>query len=876
MGKKTTFDAGFITRAARGVRYMFTGDWFGAGTPPAPIAPESVRGRQHDFPAFINTAGNKPRQNDPISFEQLRALADNYDLLRMIIERRKDQIAKLDWTIQRRDLAGTHHNESSDKDRRVDEIVAFFRQPDKEHTWDDWLRMLLEDLLVIDAPCIYPRYTKGGSLYALEPMDGATIKRVLDDTGRTPIPPQTAYQQILKGMAAIDYSRDELLYRPRNPRTFKVYGYSPVEQVITTVNIALRRQMHQLEYYRSGSVPDALIGVPDTWGVEEIRRFQEYWDLLLSGELAERRKMKFLPGDLARNFVETKQTPLKDEYDEWLARVVCFCFSIEPTPFVKQQNRAVADTAREQSLSEGLVPLQKWVKSLIDDVLARFLDAPEYEFIWDDEDSIDPKAQADINCQYVAAGILTADEVRAELGRAPLPETQPETPEKDATKEVDAEDGANEDDEETAGKIAKKHKPAADEAQATRIITRFLQQQAGELAKQVVTLGAVFRKEESADKKTSLGDWILEQLSFAAWSALAVAMLPTLRRVAAASGIRALAEIGDADGGKRKILRSLAAQWAQERAAAMVGMRLIDGKWLPNPNAEWQITESTRQMLRQMVTDAIENGLSHEMLAAQMREHFAFSAARARMIARTEIGNADMAGKVLGWKQSGVVMGKRWVTVGDDKVSPPCVECAAVGAIALDDAFPSGKQHPLNHPNCRCDVSPVMIGEPLGKAFNPNQRRVPKGNTSGGRWVGVNLATLTQAAIDNPESKELHEIGLITQSNIEAVRENTGLDFTGYRRYAHDDELRHLVRSHGEAAKEEARGQRGVTLDDITLIPSIIRKPDYVVKSDKKWQRIPVVEYRKQIGKDEYVYIEAYNTKKATLRYVSLRIHRKK
>ena len=104
---------------------------------------------------------------------------------------------------QKRDVESTANNESQRKDRKIDEAIAFFQSPDKEHTWADWLRILLEDLFVIDAPCIYPRKTLGGDLFALEVIDGATIKRVLDNTGRLPAPPDTAYQQILHGMAAV-------------------------------------------------------------------------------------------------------------------------------------------------------------------------------------------------------------------------------------------------------------------------------------------------------------------------------------------------------------------------------------------------------------------------------------------------------------------------------------------------------------------------------------------------------------------------------------------------------------------------------------------------------------------------------------------------
>ena len=96
--KKPLHDS-FFARAAAGLRYAFTGkDWFGAGQPLEPLAPEETKGRQFDYPSAINTNHSKPRQSEGISFAQLRALADNYDLMRLIIERRKDQLAKLSWT----------------------------------------------------------------------------------------------------------------------------------------------------------------------------------------------------------------------------------------------------------------------------------------------------------------------------------------------------------------------------------------------------------------------------------------------------------------------------------------------------------------------------------------------------------------------------------------------------------------------------------------------------------------------------------------------------------------------------------------------------------------------------------------------------------
>ena len=142
----------------------------------------------------------------------------------------------------------------------------------------------------------------------------------------------------LHGVPAADFSADELLYLPRNPRPHKIYGMSPVEQVALTVNIALRRDMATLDYYRLGSTPDAFATLPKDWTLDQIKQFQDYFDALMSGNSARRRMVKFMPNGFELR--ETRQPPLKDQYDEWLARVICYAFSIPPSPFVAEVNCA--------------------------------------------------------------------------------------------------------------------------------------------------------------------------------------------------------------------------------------------------------------------------------------------------------------------------------------------------------------------------------------------------------------------------------------------------------------------------------------------------------------------------------------------------------
>jgi hypothetical protein len=411
-----------LSYAARAAATGQGADWFGPLAPMAPAAPPEVAGRQWDYPSGFNLA-LQPRPYEPVAFATLRQLADGWDLLRLVIETRKDQVARLAWTIRSRGGADTSA------------VTAFLARPDGIRNWADWLRMLLEELFVIDAPALYCRRDRAGRLTGLLPLDGATIKPVIDDWGRPPQPYHdagrtiwpTAYQQILKGVPAVDYSLRDLVYRPRNCRVNRAYGFSPVEQIVATVNIALRRQLFLTDYFTEGNIPDSLIGVPEGWTPDQIASYQKYWDAYFSGEAGRRRRAKFVPGDVAKTFVQTKEPELKTIFDDWLARIVCFAFSVSPQALVSQMNRATAEVQKTLSEEEGLAPILAWVKGLIDDILAREFSA-DLEFAWTPTATIDPEAQERMLTSYTSRGILTLNEARAALGRPPLPDAVADTP----------------------------------------------------------------------------------------------------------------------------------------------------------------------------------------------------------------------------------------------------------------------------------------------------------------------------------------------------------------------------------------------------------------------------------------------------------------
>jgi len=410
----SNIDPGFIQRVSQGIRYAITGvgpeNFFGPSQPLAPVAQEKSEGRAFDFPVGVNLR-IQPRNTEANPFSTMRQLADGYDLLRVVIETRKDQIKSFDW-----EIVPTDEEKNSEQfAAQIKYVSDFLQMPDREHTWDDWLSIFVEDLLVIDAVAVYPAYNRGGKVMALELIDAATITRKITAQGRTPFPPDPAYQQIIHGIMANDLTTDDLVYMMRNPRTNRLYGFSPVEQIIMTVNIALRRQLSQLEFYTSGNVPEAIAQVPENWTPKQIVEFQTLWDSMNEGNTAARRKMRFVPS--LKDIIFPKKDVLKDEYDEWLARIVCFAFSIPPTSFVKQQSRATAEQAADSAKEEGLFPLMRWIQNKMNFLISTKLGVPEVRFKWKIENTVDPLKQAQIDKIYITdTNVYSADEVRERLG----------------------------------------------------------------------------------------------------------------------------------------------------------------------------------------------------------------------------------------------------------------------------------------------------------------------------------------------------------------------------------------------------------------------------------------------------------------------------
>lgn len=837
------------------------GTWFGPGEPQAPIAPETA-GRQFDFPVAYNLGmARREQSTGGVTFEQLRGFADGYDLLRVVIETRKNQLAGLEWRIGRRDGKG------SADDARATLITDFLRFPDRLNDWDTWVRALLEEMLVIDAATVHLRRNRAGGLYALELIDGATIRPLIDSQGRSPMPPLPAYQQILKGIKTADYSRAEIIYQPRNVRVWKVYGYSPVEQIIMTVQIALRRQLHQLQFYTEGTAPDSLFTVPEGWTPDQIAQFQTWFTALMAGNTATRRNGVFLPHGVEP--VNLKEGALKDEFDEWLARIVCYAFDVSQQWAVKAMNRATSETAERQSQREGLEPAKKWIKNLIDRVIVQQFGRPDLEFMWAEDIELSAADQAKVDDMLVARGQRTINEARAGRGEPPIeggdepliftaagavrlrdvvnppPPVTPTEPEAVAkTKEAEGKSRTPVFDRvekavkgyatgDHAGPRDGKFQPRAkDVERLTKIWGGFLEH-AGRQCSDACSHDPVAKADDGDSADDPEADRDLQQrledaITRLDWQAVSADTTAVLQDAAADAAGEAMDDVASEAATGISISFDMvdepAALWAEQHSANLVTM----------------IADTTRTQIADLVAAQMRGEVKSTELADLVRQAGAFSAKRAELIALTESTNAANQGLLLGWRRMrdlfGVVTKKVW-HLGLERAH--CAVCAAnelMGPIDLDDEFPSGDQAPSAHPHCFCWMDSVLVDDDIIAKANPYHDGQGRFTTAGGAGGGGQRPSRHFAEERNATARFVDEnIGKASAATAgtrilsfgpfgrSSYARRFGLNLDGCEAGITGDKVRHILNNHGDKS-ELLRGQVPTTRADVGHIAEIFAK----------------------------------------------------
>lgn len=399
-----------------------------------------------------------------VPFTTLRAAADQIDILRRCIEVTKNKLTGLDWDITLGNDASEKIVAESGGDHvramaaargkftdEINRLREFWENPDKANglTWNDWIMIAAEDILVIDAWAIYPQPTVGGDLYGFQILDGTTIKPLIDDRGMRPMAPQAAFQQILYGFPRSEFSAtdedskadgeftaDQLAYLVRNRRSMSVYGYSPVERALPLADIYLRRQQWIRAEYTDGVMPDLMFTTDEDWGTNPdlLRAYENILNDDLAGQTDQRKRARLLPKGLSPVTNEGYGEKFKDTLDDYLVTSICGHFGVQPSEigFSPKGGLGGAGFQEGEAMSAeaiGIGPLANWISKMVTNLSYTYLGMPrELEFKLMTSKRMDDEANARKNQIEVTSAGKTINERRSELGLPLLDTPQADMP----------------------------------------------------------------------------------------------------------------------------------------------------------------------------------------------------------------------------------------------------------------------------------------------------------------------------------------------------------------------------------------------------------------------------------------------------------------
>lgn len=418
-----------------------------------PLNPETGRPdpRRYEYQVAQNI---NVTDNRLVPFKTLRAASDQIDILRRCIEVRKAKLTGLQWDIVLSESAserimadaggGNHLRAMAEAREKYSSEIArlrkFWETPDPQNglSFVDWLSMAIEEIDVLDAWAIWPQTSVGGEIKGLQILDGSTIKPLLDDRGMRPMPETgPAFQQILYGFprsefaATVDdetadgeFTSDELAYLVRTRRANSVYGLSPVERSLPLADIYLRRQQWIRSEFTDGTMPKSYLELPESAMMtpEQIRAYENIYNDDLSGQTAQRNRLRILVPGGKLNFEEGYSDKFSDAMDNYLIASITGHFGVLPSEIGFNGSGSLGASGLQAGEAEsadmiGIIPTANWISQMISALSYRWLGMPrELEFRLAPSERSNTQETAMRDEIRKRSGGMTVNESRAEQG----------------------------------------------------------------------------------------------------------------------------------------------------------------------------------------------------------------------------------------------------------------------------------------------------------------------------------------------------------------------------------------------------------------------------------------------------------------------------
>ncbi len=105
------------------------------------------------------------------------------------------------------------------------------------------------------------------------------------------------------------------------------------------------------------------------------------------------------------------------------------------------------------------------------------------------------------------------------------------------------------------------------------------------------------------------------------------------------------------------------------------------------------------------------------------------------------------------------------------------------------------------------------------------------------------LAKFISDAISDKQMDKKMYFGAVSNELAREIKSTTGLDVENYNLSLGANEIRKIIKDHGDESKEASRGQRAITADDFSHVVDVVLNADSINISDKTYNGKPAIEF---------------------------------
>lgn len=410
------------------------------------------------LPTSLGVGGTRTKQN-MLSYSTLRNMA-KVPAIAAIINTRLNQVARFSRRPRFEGDLGfkigfknPQQKMSKAAQQRAFQLEEFFLKtgswsnPQRNDNFNQFLRRITRDTLTLDAMAWENVLTRAGEVTDIFAVDAATIELLptapvsaaytapeYQKTTDYNEPDPITYVQRVEGRIAAEYSRKELAYCIRNPRTeleYSDFGMSELENLVEIVTGIINGVRYNTSYFSYNSLPQGVLEFIGKYEDEDFEAFERHWKNLTSGAqgkwavpvmgMEEGSGFKFTP------FKSSNQDMQFNEFLEFLFNISCAVYQIDPNEvgfksWTSSSGMSQSDNTKEKidsSKDKGFVPLMHFLSDAFNQNIIDLI-APEFAFYWTGLDDEEEKRKAERLKDDVNMGILTVAEVREQRG-LPVP-----------------------------------------------------------------------------------------------------------------------------------------------------------------------------------------------------------------------------------------------------------------------------------------------------------------------------------------------------------------------------------------------------------------------------------------------------------------------